>query len=102
MKLTSDELRMLDGTEGAARQKALELLVRYGEALGADSFVDTDNVTIIPGSIPDVSIVRKHVPSLDPDEVASRFMLDSDETVVLDKVKALSLIHISEPTRRTP
>ena len=33
MKLTPDELRMLDGTEGAARQKAMELLVRYAEAV---------------------------------------------------------------------
>ncbi len=80
MKLKADEQKMLDGTEGKARQKAMELLVRYAEALGADSFVDTSNVTIIPGSIPDVSIVRRIVPSLDPDEVASRFMLDSDET----------------------
>ncbi|UCG37951.1 MAG: aconitase X catalytic domain-containing protein [bacterium] len=90
LKLSPDEQGMLDGSGGSARQKAMELLVRYALALGADGFVDTDNVTVIPGSIPDVSIVRRHVPSLDPDEVASRFMLDSDETVILDRVKAFT------------
>lgn len=90
MQLTADEKRMLDGEDGLAVQKAMELLVRYAEALGAGSFINTDNVTIIPGSIPDVSIVRRHVPSLDPDEIASRFMLDSDATVILDRVRAFT------------
>lgn len=90
MQLTADEKWMLDGEDGLAIQKAMELLVKYAEALGAGSFINTDNVTIIPGSIPDVSIVRRHVPSLDPDEIASRFMLDSDETVILDKVRAFT------------
>jgi predicted aconitase len=81
---------MLDGKEGPASQKAMELLVRYAKALGAESFVDTNNVTIIPGSVPDIKIVRKIVPSLDPDEIASRFMLDSDETVIVDSVKAFT------------
>jgi len=35
---------MLDGNAGAATQKAMELLVRYGEALGAERLVDTNNV----------------------------------------------------------
>ncbi len=77
---------MLDGGDGLAVRKAMELLVKYAEALGAESFVDTDNVTIIPGSIPNVNLVRKIVPSLDIDEIASRFLLDSDERVVVDKV----------------
>lgn len=102
MKLKADEQKMLDGTEGKARQKAMELLVRYAEALGADSFVDTSNVTIIPGSIPDVSIVRRIVPSLDPDEVASRFMLDSDETVILDKVKAFTTTNATWRDQKYP
>lgn len=36
MKLTDDDQAMLDGKEGLARQKAMELLVKYGEALGAE------------------------------------------------------------------
>ena len=80
----------------------MELLVRYAEALGADSFVDTSNVTIIPGSIPDISIVRRIVPSLDPDEVASRFMLDSDETVILDRVKAFTTTNATWRDQKYP
>ena len=49
MKLTDDEKEMLDGRKGKARQKAMELLVRYGEALGAERFVDTTNVAGVPG-----------------------------------------------------
>ncbi len=50
MKLTDSEQAMLDGREGKARQKAMELLVRYAEALGAERFVDTTNVAGVPGS----------------------------------------------------
>ena len=35
---------MLDGHDGKARQKAMQLLVRYGEALGAEQLVATDNI----------------------------------------------------------
>jgi len=35
---------MLDGREGPAVQKAMDLLVRYGEALDAERLVDTHNV----------------------------------------------------------
>lgn len=44
MYLTDEEKRMLDGEEGLAVQKAMEILVRYGEALGAEKMVDTTNV----------------------------------------------------------
>ena len=50
MNLTDSEKAMLDGREGKARQKAMELLVRYAEALGAERFVDTNNVAGVPGS----------------------------------------------------
>ncbi len=90
LQLRPDERKMLDGHEGKAVQKAMELLVEYAAGLGAENFVDTRNVTIIPGSIPNVKIVRKIVPSMDIDEIASRFMLDSDERVVVGKVKAFT------------
>lgn len=35
MILADDERRMLDGAEGPAVQAAMELLVKYGEVLGA-------------------------------------------------------------------
>lgn len=44
MKLTESEQAILDGKEGLARQKAMELIVNYGIALGADRLLDTDNV----------------------------------------------------------
>ena len=44
MILTDAEKAMLNGEEGAAKQKAMDLLVRYGEALNAERFVDTNNV----------------------------------------------------------
>jgi len=44
VKLADDERRMLDGGDGPAVQAAMSLLVRYGEILGAERMVDTDNV----------------------------------------------------------
>jgi hypothetical protein len=35
MKLTDDEKAMYDGVHGRAKARAMDLLVRYGEALGA-------------------------------------------------------------------
>src|SRR3954467_13471230 len=35
---------MLDGAQGEAVAAAMDLLVRYGEVLGAERLVDTDNV----------------------------------------------------------
>jgi predicted aconitase len=50
MILADDEKAMLDGAGGIAQQKAMELLVRYAEALGAERFVDTKNIAGVPGS----------------------------------------------------
>ncbi len=44
MKLQRDELEMLDGKHGLAVQRAMELLVKYGDALGAERFCNTNNV----------------------------------------------------------
>ncbi|MGE3248522.1 MAG: hypothetical protein AB7J19_19550, partial [Beijerinckiaceae bacterium] len=35
---------MRDGAHGAAKARAMNLLIRYGEALGAERLVETDNV----------------------------------------------------------
>jgi predicted aconitase len=48
--LADDEKAMLDGAGGVAKQKAMELLVRYANALGADRFIDTHNIAGVPGS----------------------------------------------------
>lgn len=44
MQLTDDEKRMRDGAEGDAVAAAMDLLVRYGDALGAARLVETRNV----------------------------------------------------------
>ncbi|MGY0388257.1 aconitase X [Nocardioides sp. WG-D5] len=44
MRLTDDEKAMLDGAEGRAVAAAMDLLVRYGDALGAERLCETRNV----------------------------------------------------------
>jgi predicted aconitase len=77
MKLTDAEKAMLDGGEGRAKAKAMELLVRYGEALGAERLVETRNVA---GTWA-VSPFMKDFVARGMDAVYSEFNLDSDEVV---------------------
>jgi predicted aconitase len=87
MRLTDQEKAMLDGAEGPARQKALDLLVRYGEALGAECFVDTTNIAGVPGS--STLFLQNYYQEHDGgrfEDVFSRFDLDSDETVPFPQV----------------
>lgn len=44
MRLTDDEKAMRDGVEGPAVAAAMDLLIRYGTALGAERLCDTRNV----------------------------------------------------------
>jgi len=82
LKLTDAEKAMLDGRDGKARQKAMDLLVRYAEALGAERFVDTRNVAGVPGSAN--PFLQKYYAGKDEgdlDAIFSHFDLDSDELV---------------------
>jgi predicted aconitase len=82
MKLTDEENSMLDGRAGKARQKAMQLLVRYGDALGAERFVVTDNVAGVPGA--SNAFLQKHFHQYGSgrhDAIFSLFDLDSDEIV---------------------
>ena len=82
LRLTDGEERMLDGRDGKARQKAMELLVRYAEALGAERFVDTRNVAGVPGSAnPFLQNYYKDKNRDGLDAIFSYFDLDSDELV---------------------
>lgn len=85
MKLTDEEKAMLDGKEGVAVQKAMELLVRYGEALGAERLVDTTNVGGY--MITELPTYKKYG---DFDGVFSVQNLDSDTKIKLSKVKVPS------------
>jgi len=81
MKLNDAEQAMLDGVNGKARQKAMELLVRYGEALGAERLVATDNIAGVPGS--SNPFLQKYYQSRGGgyQAIFSYFDLDSDELV---------------------
>jgi len=90
VKLAADEQAMLDGKEGPARQKAMDLLVRYGEALGAARLIDTNNVCGTMGAtMPFVRAwAEKHGAGIDA--VFSEFSLDSAEALEIPKVKVFS------------
>ncbi|HEX7081234.1 MAG TPA: aconitase X catalytic domain-containing protein [Gammaproteobacteria bacterium] len=85
MHLTDDEKAMLDGREGKARQKAMQLLVRYAEALGADRFVDVTNVAGVPGQ-PNLFLRDRFGARGGPDAIFSLFDLDSDEVVDVPRI----------------
>ena len=91
MNLTDDEKAMLDGHDGAAKRKAMELLVRYSEALGAERFVDTNNVAGVPGS--STLFLKNYYKDHNGgnyEAIFSLFDLDSDEVVPVPKVSAYS------------
>ena len=71
MKLTDAEKAMFDGREGPAKQKAMDLLMRYGEALGAERLVETNNVAgAFNASTPSVrALVAKGFDAVEADEV---------------------------------
>jgi predicted aconitase len=96
LKLTSDEQAMLDGREGKAKQKAMELLVRYADALGAERFVATTNVAGVPGQS-SVFLERYYrdarAQRSGRDAIFSLFDLDSDEVVTMPPV-ATSSCHL--------
>jgi predicted aconitase len=88
MQLTDDEKAMLDGKEGAGRQRAMELLVRYCKALGAERLVDTNNVAIaINATNPHQ---REWAARGDFDGVFAEFNLDSPDRVEMPPVKAFT------------
>ncbi len=83
MKLTAVEQAMLDGVQGPAKQKAMDLLTRYGEALGAERLVETNNVAgAFNASTPSVrKLVEKGF-----DAVFSELNLDSPKVVPIPKM----------------
>jgi predicted aconitase len=90
MKLTGDEQAMLDGKRGRAPQKAMELLVRYAEALGAERFVDTNNVAGVPGSSTLFlrNYYQQHFSDGSYQAIYSLYDLDSNEIVPVPKVNS--------------
>lgn len=90
MRLTDEEKAMRDGRDGEAVAKAMDLLVRYGEALGAEDLVETRNVcgtvTATTPFMRDFAVQKGGL-----DAVFSEFNLDSAEIVpVPRRVKAFT------------
>jgi predicted aconitase len=83
MKLTDVEQAMYDGQQGPAKARAMDLLVRYGEALGAERLVEVNNVAgAFNASTPSVrELVKKGF-----DAVYSELNLDSQEVVPIPKM----------------
>ena len=88
MRLSDNERTMLDGKAGPAKQKAMELLVRYAEALGAERFVDTHNVAGVPGSSTLFlqNYYQQHFGDGTYQAIYSLYDLDSDQIVPVPKV----------------
>jgi predicted aconitase len=88
--LTDDEKAMLKGAKGPARQKAMDLLVRYAEALGAARFVDTNNVAGVPGSSTLFlqNYYQQHGGAATYEDIFSRYDLDGEDTVAIPKASA--------------
>lgn len=89
MQLTRVEQAMLDGGEGPAVQAAMDLLMRYGRALGAERLVQTNNVVAsISATTPFMRDYARQRGGMDA--VFSEFSLDSDVTVEIPKIKAFT------------
>ena len=89
MKLSDIEQAMLQGDQGPAIGRAMDLLVRYGEALGAERLVETRNVCGTVGAttpfMRDFAQARGGM-----DAVFSEFNLDSEQVVSIPPVRAFS------------
>jgi len=89
MNLTDEEQAMLDGRDGPAVQRAMDLLLRYGRALGAERLVETNNVVAsISATTPFMRGFAQRRGGMEG--VFSEFSLDSDETVAIPKVKTFT------------
>ncbi len=89
MNLTDEERAMLDGRDGPAVQAAMDLLMRYGRALGAERLVETNNVVAsISATTPFMRDFARRKGGMDA--VFSEFSLDSETVVTIPKVRAFT------------
>ena len=91
MKLTHDEQKMRDGAEGPAVAAAMDLLIRYGEALGAERLIETRNVAGVIGS--SSIFIRDYYAKegvKDRDGLFARFDLDSEQEFEIPQARVFS------------
>lgn len=89
MRLTDEEQALLDGRDGPAVQAAMDLLLRYGRALGAERLVETNNVVAsISATTPFMRDYARRRGGMDG--VFSEFSLDSDVSHPIPKVKTFT------------
>ena len=82
MKLSEEEKRIIDGSEGMAKQKALELIVRYGNVLGAEELCRVTWADLFCGFHAYLNVIK----SDDIDDLFSRMSLCTSEKVILNQV----------------
>lgn len=89
MHLSDDEQAMADGREGPAVARAMDLLLRYGRALGAERLVKTTNIV---ASVSATSPFQRDFAHRGGgmDAVFSQFSLDSDEVVQIPKFRVFT------------
>jgi predicted aconitase len=90
MQLTADERAMADGRDGPAVARAMDLLLRYGRALGAERLVETRNVVAsVSVSTPFMRDYARAKGGMDA--VFSEFSLDSDEVVPIPQARTFAM-----------
>lgn len=80
VKLTDYEKEMLDGVYGEFKQRAIQKIVDYANALGAEELCKVTKATVFFGYHPYLDAVQ----SDDYDEIFSKMVLCSDKTYKLD------------------
>jgi len=93
MQLTDEERAMADGRDGPAVARAMDLLLRYGRALGAERLVATNNIVAsVNATTPFMRdfAQKKGGKGGGMDAVFSEFSLDSDVTVPIPKIRAFT------------
>ena len=85
MILTDEEKQMRDGAEGAATAAAMDLLIRYGDALACDRLCDVRNVA---GTMTQPSPVKERlVREGGWDKAFAVINLDCDTDIEVDQVR---------------
>ena len=89
MELTREEEAILNGEEGLAQQEALKLLIRYGEALGAEKLIEVQSVHTAM-AVPEqfAKIISGNYPLL------NQVLLCSKKQVQLQELKVFTTTHV--------